>query len=608
MAKSWRSLILDTVLTVIALFVAIALGAGPSETTWWPLAGPLSVAALGIYAWRGTHRSSSRHLGVFDILNVALATLIVAVLQAVIQAVSGVGNQIPDLYRVPIITWTFAFSGLIAARVAANFREIPGFGGTDAGAANTLIVGAGDAGEIVFRELNRGAEGGYRVVGFIDDDTEKHNLRIHGTPVLGGIDDIPALVKQHDIKEILIAIPSASGEVNRRIFKASSGTGARVRNLPSIAMLVYSERPMMPLMRAFQVEDLLRRAPVRTDSSRAKEYVGGERVLVTGGGGSIGSELVRQLAPLGPASLIVLGKGENSVFEIDRELRDSGIYQPTPVVCDVRDAQSLDMVFKQHLPRVVFHAAAHKHVPLMEANPIEAVRNNVFGTLNAAEASVRHGAHKFILVSTDKAVNPGNVMGATKRVAEMIVQSLAGRSETGMAIVRFGNVLGSRGSLVPILTRQIANGGPLTVTHPDMTRYFMTIPEAAQLIVQSGAFGNQGEIFILDMGQAVRIMELAEDLIRMHGLVPGQDIEIKITGIRPGEKIHEELTYADEPLEPLEDPRISRVQNTGRIDYQSLRAALDQLDKLCDEGNQDAVRAFLMELAWGRALPPVALD
>jgi FlaA1/EpsC-like NDP-sugar epimerase len=337
----------------------------------------------------------------------------------------------------------------------------------------------------------------------------------------------------------------------------------------------------------------------------AARYLNGERVLITGGGGSIGSELARQVSSMSPASLILLGKGENSIFEIDQELRHSNVFQPMPVICDIRDRQGLDLVFKAHKPTVVFHAAAHKHVPLMEAVPIEAVRNNVFGTLHLAEEAIRNGVQKFILVSTDKAVNPSNVMGATKRVAEMIVSAMTSRSETSFSAVRFGNVLGSRGSLIPILKKQIMSGGPVTLTHPEMTRFFMTIPEAVQLIVQAGAMGEKGEIFILDMGDPVSIVGLAKDMIRLHGLVPGQDIELKFTGIRPGEKLREELAHAAEDLLPSGYEKISMVKSQKPVDWNWLKPQLDELDRLCNTGDEQAVRAFLMELAWGKTMPPM---
>lgn len=604
---SFLPLIGDMILVLLAFLASAALVGGEQELSRWAILAPVvALVALGSFLWRGIHRIAPGKMGVFDVLNIYGSLAVVFLTLVVAVRLSGVDLRIRGVVGVPLLTALLASVGVIGVRVVQGFRTIPGLDSRESvESKRVLIVGAGEGGELIFTELRRSPE--FSTVGFVDDDASKQGKQILGVPVLGPIERIPELVDQYGVEEIVIAIPSAGGELNRRIYHLCSQTKARVRNLPSIAMLVFAEKPLAPLLREFELEDLLRRKPVRADNSPAQSVVGGERVLITGGGGSIGGELARQVAKLGPAHLVLLGKGENSVFELDRELRDTGTFQSTPVVCDVRDRQALDLAFRTHQPRVVFHAAAHKHVPLMEAVPIEAVRNNIFGTLNAAQTAVSHGVKKFILVSTDKAVNPGNVMGATKRVAEMIVQAMAGRSETGFAIVRFGNVLGSRGSLVPILRRQIAHGGPVTVTHPEMTRYFMTIPEAAALIVQASAFGDEGQVFVLDMGEPVSILELAQDVIRMHGLEPGKDIEIKITGPRPGEKMHEELWYSGERLEESPDPRIFKVQ-AGGLPWDVLKPALDELDALCAAGDPERVKVALMELAWGRSLPPVGLE
>ncbi len=343
----------------------------------------------------------------------------------------------------------------------------------------------------------------------------------------------------------------------------------------------------------------MRREPTQVDPELVSSITTGESVLVTGGGGSIGSELARQVSGLNPAKLILLGKGENSLYEIEQELIQTTNLLPASVVADVRDPKAMEYAFAKHRPTVVFHAAAHKHVPLMQSNPIEAIRNNVFGTLCAVETSIRHGVKRFVLISTDKAVNPTSVMGATKRVAEMVVGAYASTSDTNFAVVRFGNVLGSRGSLIPLLKNQIARGGPVRVTHPDMTRYFMTIPEAVQLILQAGAKGNNGELFILDMGDPVKILDLAYDLIRLHGLVPHQDIEVKFIGPRPGEKLHEELTYSKEALVSTDHAKINMAR-TAPVDWDWLQRELSVLRELCNNGEQEQAHQFLMEMAWGK--------
>jgi FlaA1/EpsC-like NDP-sugar epimerase len=357
-----------------------------------------------------------------------------------------------------------------------------------------LIVGASDSGEAVARDLLRRSPKGVLPIGFVDDDPHKKSLRIHGLPVLGTTADIAALVEREGISIILIAMQNAPGSAVRDILARCEQTQARLCIIPSVGEMLDGPLGLHSGMRDIRIEDLLRREPVTTDMDGIARYLSGQRVLITGAGGSIGSELCRQISALNPARLILLGQGENSIFEIEQELIRECDFAPTAIIADVKDRARLEEVFRRERPTVVFHAAAHKHVPLMEANPQEAVKNNILGTRNLAELSARYGVRKFIYVSTDKAVNPTSVMGASKRIGEMIIQSLAKTTETEYAAVRFGNVLGSRGSVVPTMRRQIARGGPVTVTDPQMTRYFMTIPEAVQLILQAGLIGGRGEI------------------------------------------------------------------------------------------------------------------
>ncbi|RYG78705.1 polysaccharide biosynthesis protein, partial [bacterium] len=421
--------------------------------------------------------------------------------------------------------------------------------------SRTLVVGAGDAGEATVRELARLPNGDHEIIGLVDDNPEKAHLLIHGRPVLGTIDELPRLVVDHSIDEVLVAMPSARGEVIRRVYELCAPSEARVRTLPSVAAVASAPESISRQFREIEIEDLLRRAPIHTDLRKIAGYLSGEHVMITGGGGSIGSELARQIARLSPASIILVGKGENSVYEIEQELIQAAGMTPIAVVADVRDTVAMERVYAEYRPTVVFHAAAHKHVPLMQRNPYEAIRNNVLGTLNVGELALRYGVKKFILISTDKAVKPSSVMGATKRICEKIVAALAIRGDTEFAAVRFGNVLGSRGSLIPLLKAQIKRGGPVRITHQEMTRFFMTIPEAVQLVVQAGALGSRGEVFVLDMGEPVRINDLALDLVRMHGLRPGVDIGVQYTGMRPGEKLHEELLYDAEDLVASSHPK-----------------------------------------------------
>jgi FlaA1/EpsC-like NDP-sugar epimerase len=404
----------------------------------------------------------------------------------------------------------------------------------------TLVVGTGDAARSLVWQIQESTTA-YNVVGFVDDDLSKQHRRILGLPVLGTSDDIAPLADGLRIERIVVAIPSLSPERMREILTLCERTGALVRMLPPLRELMESGVGVGAL-REVQMEDLLPRSEVQLDHDAIAEYLQGRTVLVTGGGGSIGRELCRQVLKFGAARLLVLGRGENSVYEAIQELNElDADCNIVPVICDVQDRQGLRHVFELYHPEVVFHAAAHKHVPLMERHPGEAVRNNVVGTLNVVRQAVEFRASRFVLVSTDKAVDPSSVMGSTKRVAEMIVKGYAVATGASMVSVRFGNVLGSRGSVIPLMTRQIRNGQAVTVTDPKMVRYFMTIPEAAQLLLQAGAIGGRGEVFVLDMGYPVRIMDLAQDLIRLSGLVPNQDVPIHVTGRRPGEKLREDF-------------------------------------------------------------------
>ena len=419
-----------------------------------------------------------------------------------------------------------------------------------------LIIGAGDAGALAVRELkNSNYREGYPI-GIIDDAPHKQNFKLMGIPVLGTRKDITRVVKSRNVEEIIIAMPSAPGQVIREVTEICEQCGVVIKIMPGIYNFFSGQVDTLKI-RQVEIEDLLGRDQVNLDIDEVAGYLTGETVLVTGAGGSIGSELCRQICRFNPEKLILLGRGENSIFDIEQELRCdcSGINVVTEIL-DVKDREKVELVFRKYRPGVVFHAAAHKHVPLMEHNPEEALKNNILGTYNVAEISDLTQVKTFVLISTDKAINPTSIMGATKRVAEMIIQSLDRRSQTRFVAVRFGNVLGSRGSVIPTFKKQIAKGGPVTVTHPEMVRYFMTIPEAAQLVIQAGAMARGGEVFILDMGKPVKIVDLARDLIRLSGLEVDVDIKIEFSGIRPGEKLYEELLTADEGTTSTKHQRI----------------------------------------------------
>ncbi len=439
-----------------------------------------------------------------------------------------------------------------------------------------LIVGAGDAGALAVRELrNRNYRDG-RPVGFIDDAPGKQKLQLFGLPVLGTRKDIVRVVKGHNVDEVIIAMPSAASESVRELVWLCEKSGVTMKILPGVYDIL-SGNVEVKSIREVQVEDLLGREPVVLNLEEIAGYLRDQVVLVTGAGGSIGSEICRQIANFSPKRLVLVGHGENSIFDIEQELLDTfPALEAEAEIADIKDRTRMDLIFNTHRPKVVFHAAAHKHVPLMERNPAEAVKNNVLGTKNLAEAAAANGVKTFVLISTDKAVNPTSVMGASKRLAEMVVQSMDKVSDTKFVAVRFGNVLGSRGSVIPTFKRQIAKGGPVTVTHPEMVRYFMTIPEAAQLVIQAGAMAAGGEIFILDMGKPVKIVDLATDLIRLSGLEPGKDVKIKFTGIRAGEKLYEELLTSEEGTASTKHRRIF-VAKPNSIDAQKLEGMIQTM-------------------------------
>jgi FlaA1/EpsC-like NDP-sugar epimerase len=462
-------------------------------------------------------------------------------------------------------------------------------------ARRALIVGAGAAGEMIVKELMGHPTLGLNPIGFVDDDRSKHGHRMCDLPVLGNLASIPDLVLSHEIDEIVIAMPRAPGAVVRQVVRAALEVGVKTRTVPGMFDII-SGKVSVASLRQVEIQDLLRREPIQTDLDQVRSLATGETVLVTGAGGSIGSELCRQLARLEPAQILLLGHGENSIFDVLSELTERFPTVTTvPVIADVRNRDRMQQVFAQYRPYSVFHAAAHKHVPLMEGNIAEAVTNNVLGTKNVAELAAEYGVEHLVMISTDKAVRPTNIMGATKRVAEQIVQEIAEASERKFVAVRFGNVLGSRGSVVPTFLRQIQSGGPVTVTHPEMRRYFMTIPEAVQLVLQAGAIGRGGEVFVLDMGEPVKVLDLATDLIRLSGLEVGIDIEIRFSGTRPGEKLYEELFFDSESAVATDHPKVLRARN-GALPLGMSTVVDVLLDAARSGRSEDEVRELLVRL------------
>ena len=459
----------------------------------------------------------------------------------------------------------------------------------------TLIVAAGEAGSQLLKEIRRQTPPMYHVVGFIDDDPAKAGMRLHGVPVVGAVTDLGQLLQKLEAENVIIAIPTVAGKTIREIVKACDHCKVRFKILPAMHDIIEGKVSVSQI-KDIEIEDLLGREPVLLDETSISNYLTGKRVLVTGAAGSIGSEICRQVARFAPAKVILLDSAETPLYQIEMELSQQfPDLRIIPVLADIRQVQRLEYLFETFLPEVVFHAAAYKHVPMMEYNPVEAITNNILGTRTLAEKSHAFGVANFVMVSTDKAVNPTNVMGASKRAAELFVQSLARQSRTNFTTVRFGNVLGSNGSVIPLFKEQIKQGGPVTVTHPEVIRYFMTIPEAARLVLQTGCVGSGGEIFVLDMGKPVRIVELAEELIRLSGFIPHEEIEIIFTGLRPGEKMYEELLISGEGNKPTRHHKI-KVLDAMTSDLQTTSAAIDDVGNKAQCGDVTGMLSSLQAL------------
>ncbi len=465
------------------------------------------------------------------------------------------------------------------------------------GVTRVLVVGAGNAAEAIIREIHRMRVQRYRVIGLVDDDPTKKGIFMHGLPLLGTTDDIREICEDKNVQEIIIAMPSSTQKELRRVIELCSGTKLKFQSLPGVGDLI-DGRVTVSQIRPVDINDLLGREQVELDTDALARFLHERRVLITGAGGSIGSEMCRQVCHFLPAQLILVEQAETPLFDIENELRAS--HPDIPVVaciCDICDRPRVRQIWETYRPEVVIHAAAHKHVPLMECNPGEAIKNNVLGTRNVADASSQHGVAEFVLISTDKAVNPSSVMGASKRVAEMYTQALNGQEgcTTQFKAVRFGNVLDSSGSVVPTFRRQVAAGGPITVTHPEMRRYFMTVPEASQLVLQAAATGTGGQIYLLDMGEPVKIVDLAKQMITLSGFRPGEDIDIVFTGVRPGEKLFEELRTKGEDIAPTVHPKVV-VWKHRPTEWDRIEQAVGQLEALENCNDRSRIVATLQEI------------
>jgi FlaA1/EpsC-like NDP-sugar epimerase len=488
---------------------------------------------------------------------------------------------------VAVLDWLLLLAFVAGTRlIARSLIERPGAASLIARGKEVIIVGAGDAAQLVIREMLKAPALGYTPIGLIDDDPRKKNLRLHGIRVLGTSEELAHILRDNPPDEVLIAIPSASGETRRRIVEVARAANVPVKTLPGLYELISGDLNLAGQIRPVQVQDVLGREPVEVDLVSIASYLAGETVLVTGAGGSIGAELCRQIARVRPARLVLVEHSEAALFDVERELVDDrGFPAVATVLGDCGDRAKMSQVFERYRPTVVFHAAAYKHVALLEANPIEAVRNNTLTTRTVADVAVEYSAERFVLVSTDKAANPKNLLGQSKALCEWIVEAYGHRADvsTRFVAVRFGNVLNSSGSVIPIFQRQLERGGPLTVTHPEMTRYFMTIPEAVSLIVQAGAIGGRGQVFVLDMGEPVKIVDLARNMIRLSGKEPETEIAIEFIGAKPGEKLHEELWNEGEKVSPSSHPKLLRATRKP-IDQEWLDEELAELEGMVERG------------------------
>ena len=562
-------------------------------SAYWMIGTALVIKPL-VYYFFGLYRRLWAYASMQELKLILSATLTASVLVSIVMiSIFALGAFTGFPRSTLIIDWLlsiFFVGGLrFMVRMIAENRGSFARNGNGLDVRKTLIVGAGDAGALVVRELQKNPQLNIRPIGFLDDNPSKQKQQIYGVPVIGKITDISSVMDNHKIDEVIIAIPSAPGRVVRLVADVCRLKNVAFKTMPGIYELL-DGKVNVSRLREVDITDLLRREPASINEAEVSETIRGKKVMITGAGGSIGKELCRQVSRWDPKVLYLMGHGENSIFESILELKASFPQIPlVPVIADMRDRHRLDNVFQEHRPDIVFHAAAHKHVPLMEVNVEDAVTNNIYGTRNIVEASLKNDVDHLIMISSDKAIRPINVMGATKRMAEMIVIDAAHRSGKKYSVVRFGNVLGSRGSVVPLFKSQIATGGPVTVTHPDMMRYFMTIPEAVHLVLQAATFGDGGDTFVLNMGKQVRILDLAEDLIRLSGLEPYKDIEIVFTGIRQGEKLKEDLWEDGHLFIPTSHPEIYRHEGEELLNGDALRAVTDELLKLARKNETQAI-------------------
>lgn len=555
---------------------------------------PLILFSLLFFCLWRLYKSVWRYASANELVNVIMACSCVAVAQVIYCHFTD--NYMPKSYHALFWFLLTALTGCLRfgyriLRIVNNKRASRA---ERESCVNVMVIGAGEAGNMILKEVEGSRYLNLRVRCLIDDHPGCHGKMLRGVPIVGGREAIPEAVRQYGVDEIIFAIPSASVQAKKEILDICKETGCKLRTVPGMYQVINGEVSVAKL-KEVEIEDLLGREPVQINTEEVLELLSGKVVMVTGGGGSIGSELCRQIAAHRPKQLIIVDIYENNAYEIQQELKlKFPELNMEVLIGSVRNTSRINGIFEAYRPDVVYHAAAHKHVPLMEDSPNEAVKNNVMGTYKTAQAAIRYGTEKFVLISTDKAVNPTNVMGASKRICEMMVQAMNQRSETRFAVVRFGNVLGSNGSVIPLFKKQIAEGGPVTVTHPDIIRYFMTIPEAVSLVLQAGAYARGGEIFVLDMGKPMKILDLAVNLIKLSGYKPGEDVEIRFTGLRPGEKMYEELLMNEEGLKKTANSMIF-IGKPIEFDVETFER---QLEELIEEARNESadIRAKIREI------------
>lgn len=598
-----QKIAIDGIIWIAVSFVAFFLRfdgtIGQNLETITHLALMAAPVKIGVILLFGHQNVSWRHTSVMDLLTPLKSVMFFTVLY--ISFAVFYDNYAVLPVSVPIIDAVLSLVVFTTIRLSARMflkerKIISYYNSAESDRKRVLIAGAGESGTMIANEMLRHPEIGLVPVGFVDDAPNKQKQKILGIPVLGKVNSLRSVLNKVDAEELIIAMPSEDGEVIRKVVNEAQKVKLPSRTIPGLYDLI-SGKVSINQLRNVEVEDLLRRKPVVLDTNKIRSYIEGRSVLVTGAGGSIGSEIVRQISRFRPSRVVLLGRGENSIHNIYREFQQHYSHIPFDVkITDVRDIVSLEKVFKDTRPEVIFHAAAHKHVTLMELNPSQAVLNNVGGTKNLVSLSLEYGVKCFVNISSDKSVNPSSIMGASKRVAEYVVDMASQQAKPDQIFVsvRFGNVLGSRGSVVPIFKEQIKNGGPITITHPDMVRYFMTIPEASQLVLQAGALNINGAVFVLDMGEPVKIVEMAKDLIRLSGFEPDKDIRIVYTGVQKGEKLFEELLTAEEGTDMTQHNKIMMARKSGIAP--NFNAAIDELFDAANDGNEEKIREIIQSI------------